>query len=126
MTVPDGYSDRDVCVIGLGYVGLTLAATMADVGFRVHGIEIRENVVAGLRKGEPHFHEPGLADLLGRVLEDDRLKIHSAIPANFAPNVFVITVGTPLGPNGRSRLDIVEVLLEDSLYGLRKPRDGSD
>jgi UDP-N-acetyl-D-mannosaminuronic acid dehydrogenase len=108
MTVPEKYPDRDVCVIGLGYVGLTLAATMADVGFRVHGIEIREDVVARLRNGEPHFHEPGLADLLGRVLEGDQLKLYKSIPPNFTPNVFVITVGTPLGPNGRSRLDMIE------------------
>lgn len=36
---PDSMRDRNVCVMGLGYVGLTLAVAMADVGFNVHGVE---------------------------------------------------------------------------------------
>jgi UDP-N-acetyl-D-mannosaminuronic acid dehydrogenase len=39
MNVPEHFEDRDVAVIGLGYVGLTLAVALADVGFRVWGIE---------------------------------------------------------------------------------------
>ena len=108
MIIPDGYPDRNVCIIGLGYVGLTLAATMANIGFRVYGIEIRDHVVEQLRAGQPHFHEPGLADLLGRVVEDGVLEVHHAIPADCEANVFIITVGTPLGSNGRSRLDMIE------------------
>jgi nucleotide sugar dehydrogenase len=108
MIIPDGYPDRSVCIIGLGYVGLTLAATMANIGFRVHGIEIREHVVKQLRAGQPHFHEPGLEDLLKRVIEDGFLHVHPAIPAACDANVFIITVGTPLGANGRSRLDMIE------------------
>jgi UDP-N-acetyl-D-mannosaminuronic acid dehydrogenase len=108
MIIPDGYPDRNVCIIGLGYVGLTLAATMANIGFHVHGIEIRDHVVEQLRAGQPHFHEPGLADLLGRVVEDGVLEVHHAIPADCEANVFIITVGTPLGSNGRSRLDMIE------------------
>jgi nucleotide sugar dehydrogenase len=108
MIIPDGYPDRNVCIIGLGYVGLTLAATMANIGFRVHGIEIREHVVKQLRLGRPHFHEPGLEDLLKRVIEGGFLHVHHAIPAGCDANVFIITVGTPLGANGRSRLDMIE------------------
>ena len=48
MLVPDNFADRSVCVLGLGYVGLTLAATMAGVGFRVWGIEIRPKIVREL------------------------------------------------------------------------------
>ena len=55
MLVPENFPDRSVCVLGLGYVGLTLAATMASVGFRVWGIEIRPQVVADLRKGRAAF-----------------------------------------------------------------------
>jgi len=55
---PDASRDRKVCVMGLGYMGLTLAAVMAHVGFTVHGVEIRENVVNDLLNGQPHFHGP--------------------------------------------------------------------
>jgi UDP-N-acetyl-D-mannosaminuronic acid dehydrogenase len=108
MIIPDQYPDRSVCVIGLGYVGLTLAATMANIGFRVRGIEIRDNVVKQLRAGQPHFHEPGLADLLSRVTESGALEVHASIPADCDAQVYIITVGTPLGPNGRARLDMIE------------------
>ena len=32
-------NNQSVCVIGLGFVGLTLSAVMAQAGFKVHGIE---------------------------------------------------------------------------------------
>jgi UDP-N-acetyl-D-mannosaminuronic acid dehydrogenase len=108
MIIPEGYPDRNVCIIGLGYVGLTLAATMANIGFRVHGVEVREDVVKLLRSGQPHFHEPGLADLLRRVVEGGLLAVHHSLPADCEANVFIITVGTPLGSNGRVRLDMIE------------------
>lgn len=108
MIIPDGYPDRNVCVIGLGYVGLTLAATMANIGFNVCGVEIREQVAKQLREGRPHFHEPGLGDLLERVTENGCLDVHTSIPADCRASVYIITVGTPLGANGRSRFDMIE------------------
>ena len=42
------FHDHTVCIVGLGYVGLTLAAAMADDGFTVYGTEIREDVLADL------------------------------------------------------------------------------
>jgi len=127
MLVPENFPDRSVCVLGLGYVGLTLAATMASIGFRVWGIEIRPQVVADLRKGRPHFHEPGLQDQLSRAVESGALTVHESIPAECDASVFIITVGTPLGPNGRARLDMIEhtsrevaaVMRQDALVVLR-------
>ena len=52
--------DGTVCILGLGYVGLTLATVMADVGFRIVGAEIREDIVKTLSDGKSHFHEPRL------------------------------------------------------------------
>ncbi len=56
-TLPPEFPDRRVCVMGLGYVGLTLAATMADVGFDVLGVEIRKDVVDRLTRGDPRRGE---------------------------------------------------------------------
>ena len=60
----DTFSDKHVCILGLGYVGLTLAVAMADIGFKVQGVEIRDDVLAKLRDGFAHFHEPGLQERL--------------------------------------------------------------
>ena len=37
--------DNKICVLGLGYVGLTLSVTLASIGFHVYGVEIRKKVI---------------------------------------------------------------------------------
>jgi nucleotide sugar dehydrogenase len=114
--------DHAVCVLGLGYVGLTLAVAMADVGFRVVGVEIRDSVLDLLRRGEPHFHEPGLVEKLRRVIRSGHLRCEKNIPRDFAGTVFIVTVGTPLGADGRARLDMVENISRE-VAGRLKPGD---
>lgn len=58
--LPQEHRDGHVCIIGLGYVGLTLAVAMADVGFRVTGVEKSPEVLRHLREARPHFSEVGL------------------------------------------------------------------
>lgn len=99
--------DKTVCIIGLGYVGLTLAVTMAECGFRVVGVEKRQDVVENLRKGLPHFYEPNLVQVMSRVKEFGRISFHTTIPDEFAIDIYIITVGTPLGDDGLVRLDMV-------------------
>ncbi|MBI1776634.1 MAG: nucleotide sugar dehydrogenase [Proteobacteria bacterium] len=107
-TVPEGFPDRVVAIMGLGYVGLTLATVMVEVGFEVHGIEIRDDLLSGLRAGKAHFSEPGISQRLTRAVDRGRLKISKKIPPACPATVFIITVGTPMGPNGRARMDMVE------------------
>jgi nucleotide sugar dehydrogenase len=106
--VSSRFADHAVCVVGLGYVGLTLAAVMADRGFRVLGVEIRDDVLARLGRGEPHFHEPGLAEQLQHGIASGRLSFAKHIPEDCPSTVFIITVGTPLDAEGRVRLDMIE------------------
>jgi UDP-N-acetyl-D-mannosaminuronic acid dehydrogenase len=107
MFVPNDFADRKVCIFGLGYVGLTLACTMANVGFRVWGVEVRRDVVDRLQRGQSHFYEPGLEDLLQRVVQSGALKVHETLPKDCSASVFIITVGTPLDSDRRARLDMV-------------------
>ncbi|MDC6453400.1 nucleotide sugar dehydrogenase [Alphaproteobacteria bacterium] len=87
---------------------MTLAVAMAQVGFRVIGVERQPEVVAKLREGRPHFYEPKLPGLLRRTIQSCDLTIHCSIPPEERPSVYVITVGTPLDDNGQVRLDMVE------------------
>lgn len=105
--MPDDFPDANICVVGLGYVGLTLATVLAGVGFRVEGIEINPAVVEQLNQGRPHFFEPGLQDRLARLVSTDRLMIRRAIPDNSRASVYIITVGTPLDKAGQVRLDMI-------------------
>jgi UDP-N-acetyl-D-mannosaminuronic acid dehydrogenase len=85
-----------VGIVGLGYVGLTLAVTLARRGFSVHGADTSPAVLAALRAGRPHLYEPGvpeaLAETLGRSLHVD-----AALPAA-GVDAAIICVSTPVEP----------------------------
>jgi len=100
--------DYDVGVVGLGYVGLTLATALADTGFRVLGVERRADVVEMTNRGEPHFSETGLPEMLTHAVTTGQLKAVRAFVPGSRCSVYVITVGTPLAPDGRARVDFIE------------------
>ncbi|MEN6460030.1 MAG: nucleotide sugar dehydrogenase [Syntrophomonas sp.] len=106
--IPYDFRDKYVCIMGLGYVGLTLATVMAETGFIVLGVEIKPNLVKQIQKGKPHFYEPSLKDRLKQVVESGKLQCFQKIPCDYAGTVFIITVGTPLDASGKARLDMVE------------------
>lgn len=102
------FKDDTICVMGLGYVGLTLAVGMAMAGFRVIGVEIRTEVLEAIATGKAHFYEPGLDEQMNRALDAGRFQAFKKIPNDWDGTVFIITVGTPLGSDGRARLDMAE------------------
>ncbi|WP_448202720.1 nucleotide sugar dehydrogenase [Azospirillum sp. sgz302134] len=106
--LPKSFPDRNVCVLGLGYVGLTLAVAMADAGFQVHGVEVRGDVLDKLARGIPHFHEPGLTEKLQHVVSRGRFTFGRTPDECDHCSVFIITVGTPLKADGRVRTDMIE------------------
>ena len=57
---------HDVAIVGLGYVGITLAAALADAGLRVLGIERRREVVDSVNSGRSYIYEPGIDAILAR------------------------------------------------------------
>ena len=97
-----------ICVLGLGYVGLTLAVTLADVGFKVHGVEIKDDILNLLANGKSHFYEPGLEKKLKRLIRSDNLIFSKNINKNLQIKTYIITVGTPLSPDKRTRLDMIK------------------
>ena len=81
-----------ICVLGLGYIGLPTASTFATHGVEVVGVDVNPHVLATLRKGEIHIHEPGLRDMVAAALQGGRLRIHEKPePAD----AFIIAVPTP-------------------------------
>jgi UDP-N-acetyl-D-mannosaminuronic acid dehydrogenase len=127
VSLPSRILDQNICILGLGYVGLTLAVAMADAGFRVHGIERREDVVALLKGGRAHFWEPRLDAKLSRVVEQGGFTMSTEVDPGFPASVYILTVGTPLKDEGGVSLEAVEraatqvasVMQEDSLVILR-------
>ncbi len=126
-TVPVDYPDKTVCILGLGFVGLTLATVMADIGFEVIGVEIRDQLVAQLSSGDPYFFEPDLSTRLKKVIENKSLRVSKKIPKDCNASVYIITAGTPLDENKIVNLssicnicnDIAEHLQDGALVILR-------
>jgi len=102
---------RHLVVVGLGYVGLTMALVMADAGYRVTGVEQDISKVQLLLEEKSYIHELGLESLLRTQL------LKRFFPVTEMPDdgdVFIISVGTPVieASNGR-KLPTLE-FLEDA------------
>ena len=115
-------TNYDVCVIGLGYVGLTLGIALCDVGLKVLGIEKNVQVVEDLKSGKPHFSEVGIEPSLQRVLKSGLLAIHNKFEPTHVSQHYIITVGTPLNNKGVPRLDFIERAAKE-VYAQLKPED---
>ena len=83
-----------VGVVGLGYVGLTLAVTLAKKGFTVFGVDRVPRVVEALAAGRPHLFEPGVEEAW-RAFLGERLHVASALPREPLEAV-VLCVSTPV------------------------------
>ncbi|OAN38109.1 nucleotide sugar dehydrogenase [Mycolicibacterium iranicum] len=109
----------DIGVVGLGYVGLTLATVLADAGNTVIGIEKRSDVVDQTNAGIPHFSEVGLGDALSRVTSSHRLVAAHEFSGAITCSTYIITVGTPLSNDGKVRLDMIEAATRQVAENMR-------
>jgi UDP-N-acetyl-D-mannosaminuronic acid dehydrogenase len=82
----------DICVVGLGYIGLPTAAVIARSGCRVLGVDVNAHVVDTINRGEIHIEEVDLDGLVQGVVSRKMLRASTQLePAD----VFVIAVPTP-------------------------------
>ena len=81
-------------VVGLGYVGLTLTAALADKGFVVHGADVSRTVIDTLSRGRSHIFEPGVEEIFA-VHVGDRIHVAAELPRDTV-DVAVISVSTPV------------------------------
>ena len=82
-------------VIGCGYLGAVHAASMAELGHDVVGIDVDLAKIAMLRDGRAPFFEPGLPEILKSALASGRLRFSSEIADAKGSSVHFIGVGTP-------------------------------
>jgi UDPglucose 6-dehydrogenase len=99
---------KNICVVGVGYVGLITAAGFADLGNRVTALDINEEKIQGLKQGQMPIYEPGLKELVDRNVKADRLTFTTsyADALDEAEYIF-IAVGTPSGVDGEADLQYV-------------------
>ncbi len=102
----------DICVIGAGYVGLTQAAVLADLGHAVCCVDTNSEKVQALTRGEIPIYEPGLKELVKKNKE--RLSFSSS--PNIAikqSSVVFIAVGTPALADGQTDLTYVQTVIDN-------------
>ncbi|WP_033338295.1 nucleotide sugar dehydrogenase [Catenuloplanes japonicus] len=80
-------------VVGLGYVGLTLTAALAEKGFTVYGADVSPAILDSLSRGRPHIFEPGIEEIFANRIGTD---IHVATELPSDVEVAVISVSTPV------------------------------
>ncbi len=106
----------DVCVIGLGRIGLPLALSFADAGLSVLGVDNDTERLASLRERRMPFKEPGTDELIARV--DVDLSSHAADAAK--ADAIVLTLGTPALPHVEIDMGAIRSVLDDLLPVLRR------
>ncbi len=106
-----------ICVLGLGYIGLPTACMFALNGVHVRGVDINPSVVNQLRTGNIHINEPGLDDVIKRVIQEKMMTFES-VPDR--ADVFIIAVPTPITENKQADLSFVVNAAETRLPFLEK------
>lgn len=102
-------------IIGLGYVGLTLAVVAASKGIDVYGVETDQHIKDCLKEDKAHFYEPGLNNLIKRH-NQKTLHVVENFPRDKVFDAFIITVGTPLKDGAKEpNFDYIKEALEGSL-----------
>lgn len=109
----------NVAVYGLGFVGLTLAVTLANRGHFVKGIDNNNNLINQLSKGIPHVHEPRMQEMLQKAITESTISFANEITDKHC-DVSVISVGTPIDLNSCVSLDALESVTKNIGRGLRR------
>ena len=100
---------KQVAVVGLGYVGLTTAVGLAQLGHKVLGFDVDESKVTRLSAGESPIYEDGLEKALGSLIQSNGLSFTNSldIVKDFRPEFIFVCVATPQDESGAADLTIL-------------------
>ena len=96
---------QQICVMGLGYIGLPSASLLATKGFQVHGVDVNPKVVEALNSGEILIHEPSLDVMVKSAVASGRLT------ADIKPqdaDIFIMAVPTPFNAGHTPNTDYIQ------------------
>ncbi|MEJ7837896.1 MAG: UDP-glucose 6-dehydrogenase, partial [Thermomicrobiales bacterium] len=101
----------DISIFGTGYVGLVTGACFAESGNRVLCVDINQQKVDALLRGEVPIYEPGLSDMVIHNARDGRLDFTSDAGRGIDHGrVIFIAVATPPREDGSSDLNAVRAV----------------
>jgi UDPglucose 6-dehydrogenase len=113
---------KNICVVGVGYVGLVTGACFADLGNRVTALDINAERIANLQKGILPIYEPGLEEMVKRNVAAGRLHFTTDYAEALQAAEFAfIAVGTPEGVDGEADLQYVRAAAESIAEQMTTP-----
>ncbi len=113
---------RNIAVAGTGYVGLSTGTCFADMGNRVTCLDISEEKIEMLRRGESPIYEPGLNEMIARNVKAGRLHFTTSYDKALEGAEYIfICVGTPSGVDGEADLQYVRMAAESVAKTMKKP-----
>lgn len=92
-------------VIGLGYIGLPTAATFANCGVKVIGVDVNQRAVDTINRGEIHIIEPDLDTVVRSVVQSGNLR---ATTTPEPADAFIVAVPTPFKEDKQPDLRYIE------------------
>ena len=94
-----------ITVMGLGYIGLPTAITLAEAGFEVCGFDVNKKTIETLQGGHIHIVEPGLQEAFEKAVAHGHLHFSEELGKS---DVFYISVPTPFfkDENGSHKADL--------------------
>ncbi len=103
----------EISVFGTGYVGLVVAACLAENGNHVLAVDIDEDKIRRLKGGDIPIYEPGLSELVNRNVDEDRLSFTTDFDnAVTRSKILFVAVGTPPGEDGSADMSHVLAVAE--------------
>ena len=97
-----------IAIVGSGYVGLVTGTCLAEVGFQITCVDVNEQKIETLRRGECPIFEPGLEEMLKTNIQKGRLNFTTSLPEVINDvDVVFSAVGTPPDEDGSADLSYV-------------------
>ena len=97
---------KKIAIVGLGYVGLTLALVLADNGFNVIGYDINNKTIDKIRKSQSPFYERYINEYLNKNLNNNLFVTNNINKVN--ADVYIVCVGTPI--NTKTKKPNIKIL----------------
>lgn len=113
--------EKTIAVYGLGFVGLTLACTLANAGLSVVGIDTSEAQIKKLKSGIAPFYEKGLDSMLSSLATTNPIHYTTSASERSA-DVHIVSVGSPVDKDGKPDLSHIKTA-SATIAGLLKAGD---
>ena len=109
----------DVAIVGAGYVGMPLARVFADAGKKVVLVDVNQDVVDGVNRGESHIGDVE-SDVLKALVDSGQVSATSDYDVLTEADAILIALPTPLSTHREPDLSIVEGAVRQIATRLRK------